>query len=44
MMRVNRCLAVLGLILLAGLPAVAQTVWPSKSLSFQPAIKSALAA
>ena len=43
-MRVSRHLAVIGLTLFLALPAVAQTVWPSKSPSFQPAIKSAQAA
>jgi len=41
MMKVNRCLAVLGLILLVALPAVPQTGWPP---GFQPGVKSAQAA
>src|SRR5215469_12725923 len=44
MMKVNRCLAVLGLILLVALPAVRQTGWPPVSPGFQPAVKSAQAA
>ena len=42
-MKVNRCLAVLGLILLVALPAVPQTGWPPVSPGFQPGVKSAQA-